>query len=485
MSVRRSLRFSFIEKYATFIFSIITVVILSRLLTPAQTGVFAVASGLTTVAQIVRDLGVGTYLLQKKDLTKEQLRSAFTIALILGVGFCLFFALASGVIAGFFEQPDLRGIVVILAMNFLLTPFGSVGIALLRRRMEFGPIMRIGIANSLVHSITSVVLAWLGFGAASMAWAAVTGVIANIVTAQIYMRGEVFMRPALKEWKPIFHFGFFATLSSVLNEVFNRLPEITVGRVLGVAATGYYSRGNSFVTLFNQAAMDAIWPVATSGLAQLHREERLMPENYRHLIAFVTGFAWPMLAVLALLAQPIILFVFGSQWQPSIPVGKLLCLAAALFLVGRLNNAVLNATGRVVLAFRAQLAVVAVQLALLLVVSRLGITKVALTAIAVSVIYSFITTFQVVGLLRVNRRELLSTLAHSALIAACTAAPIVICEVSGLNDDAVGSVTYYLLSAVEGGVAVGVWVLMLLLTRHPLMGELKNAVASARSSLKI
>ncbi len=471
MSVRKSLRFSFIEKYASFIFALIAVVLLSRLLTPAQTGVFAVASGLVNVAQIFRDLGVATYILQKKDLTQEQLRSAFTIALMMGVGFCLVFVLLSGLIADFFGQPELRLIVLILSGNFLLVPFGSIGLALLRRRMDFRSIMRIGVANAFVHSVISIVLAWRGFGPLSMAWASVAGVLANIVAAQFYLKGEVFMMPSLVEWRPIFRFGLFASSGLVLNEVSQRLPEITVGRLLGVADTGYYSRGNSFVTLFNQTAMDAIWPVASSSLAQLHREEKPLSDAYCHFVSFVTGFAWPMLAVLAIMAHPIILVVFGDQWLPSVPVAKLLCMATGVLLLGRINSAVLNATGNVVPAFHAQAVVVLLQFALLLVATPLGIEKVAWVAVAVAAVFSLYTTRQVLRLVQSGWRSLVAITARSLVITAGTVVPIVIMEAFGFGAHR-SEMAYMLISGAECILSVVAWVISLRLANHPLMTEI-------------
>ena len=479
MSVRKSLGFSFLEKYASFVFTAVTVIVLSRLLTPVQTGVFAVASGLVNVAQIFRDMGVATYILQQKDLTKTQLRTAFTIALLMGIGFCLVFVALSGWIANFFGHAELRTIVLLLSINFLLVPFGSVGLALLRRRMDFGSIMRIGIANALVHSLTSIVLAWQGFGPMAMAWASVVGVTANIAAAQFYLRGEVFMIPSLVEWRPIFRFGIFASTALVLNEISQRMPEIIVGRVLGVAATGYYSRGNSFVTLFNQTAMDAIWPVASSGLAKLHRDDKPLIQAYRDFVSFVTVFGWPMLAVLAIMAQPIILVVFGWQWLPSVPVGRLLCLATACLLLGRINNAVLNSTGKVVSAFQAQAVVVFLQFGLLLVVAPGGLEGVAWAAVAVSAAYSLYTSVQVVRLLRCGWGDVFAALAPSLVITLATVAPLLLLAMAGLLPTH-GGFDGLLIAASECLAAVVVWLVALRLLGHPLHGEIVSVGAYLR-----
>ena len=66
-SVRRSLAITFLDKYATLAIGIVSTMILSRLLTPAEIGVFSVASIFVLLASILRDFGVADYLVQAKE----------------------------------------------------------------------------------------------------------------------------------------------------------------------------------------------------------------------------------------------------------------------------------------------------------------------------------------------------------------------------------------------------------------------------------
>lgn len=83
LSVRRSLFFSFAEKYTSFVFAVASIVIVSRLLTPKEIGVYSVAVGLTTLANTLRTFGVSSYLVQVTHLTEGIIRTSFTINLII------------------------------------------------------------------------------------------------------------------------------------------------------------------------------------------------------------------------------------------------------------------------------------------------------------------------------------------------------------------------------------------------------------------
>ena len=90
-TVRKALAFSVSQRFLNFAIQLGSTIVISRLITPAQTGVFSLAVGLIAIAQMFRDFGVGEFLLQERELTPDLMRAAFTIALTLGwsIGFIL------------------------------------------------------------------------------------------------------------------------------------------------------------------------------------------------------------------------------------------------------------------------------------------------------------------------------------------------------------------------------------------------------------
>jgi len=288
------------------------------------------------------------------------------------------------------------------------------------------------------------------------------------------------MWPTFKEWRQVFRFGVFASFGLVLNEASQRLPEIIVGRILNVSATGYYSRGNSFITMFNQTTMDAIWPVASSSLAHMHREEQPLAEAYLRFVALVTGFAWPMLACLGLLAQPIILLLFGDQWLPSVPVAHALCLATAILLVGRINNATMNATGNVVPAFHSLAAAVPLQIGLLLLVTPKGIEYAAWAASAISLFFSLYSSHQALRLVDSGWARLLKTVFPSLLVTVVSIVPILAIDRFVQADD---RTIYWTSFALKCPITVLAWFLALRVVHHPLRAEIATLWDYVRSDL--
>ncbi|CCG40541.1 lipopolysaccharide biosynthesis protein [Magnetospirillum molischianum] len=476
MSIRRSLVFSVIEKYGGLLINVVTVVVLARLLSPVETGLFSVASGLVNIAQTFRDFGIANYIIQEKEMTRPRLATAIGISLLIGFGFAALFLGGAGVIASLFGAPELRGVIMFLSLNFLAVPLSSVAIALIRRRMDFGVSLRLGLIAALVNCGVSILAASNGYGALSLAWASTSAILVTLLMAILHLKGDILVRPSLTEWRRVTSFGLFASGAQILNEISQRLPEIALGRTLGFGAVGFYSRGNSLITLFSQTVIQAVWPVAVSALAQLHRQGESLRQPYLNALSLLTGIAWPMLVLLALLAHPIIDTVFGAQWLPSVPVSRWLCLAAGFGVLSQINISVFNATGRVRQSLFVQAMVVPVQVGLLVVATSFGMVEVAMAALAVSVLHAALSLSQTLPLVGCRWGEVCRMLVPSLGVTVATAL-IPLCVGMGLGWEAPMSI---LGLAAVAGVCIVPWLAGVWLLRHPLGNEIVTLIRHVR-----
>jgi O-antigen/teichoic acid export membrane protein len=87
---RLSLAVAFAEKYTVLVLATAGSIVMARLLTPHEIGVYAIAAVAAGIAQVLRDFGVGQYLVATKELGRVELRAALTVSLlsasVLGAG---------------------------------------------------------------------------------------------------------------------------------------------------------------------------------------------------------------------------------------------------------------------------------------------------------------------------------------------------------------------------------------------------------------
>ncbi|MGZ8407566.1 MAG: oligosaccharide flippase family protein, partial [Caulobacteraceae bacterium] len=240
--IRRNILFSIAERYAGFAINLAAMIILSRLLTPAETGLYSIAAALINIAQALRNFGVYIYLLQEKELTDEKIGSAAGISLVIAGLLAAAFILAAETIASFYNSHALTQLIFILSGNFIIVAYTAVGHGLLTRDMNFRPVMVISIAGTVTNATVSVVLAALGFGAACLAWASLSGVVVVLLGYVVVLRRRALIPPNLKHWRTIFRFGVFSSASGILDEMNNRSPDLIIGRLVSLEGVGLFSR---------------------------------------------------------------------------------------------------------------------------------------------------------------------------------------------------------------------------------------------------
>lgn|GEM_PF-295971 len=329
-SVRKSLVVSLLGSYLQIGLQLISYFVLARLLTPSDIGLFSVASSVLAIAQVVREFGVSTYLIQEKHLTDNKIATAFTITLLISISLFLLLFFVSPAIAAFYNDDHLIDVFRLLSLNFLVIPLNSTSLSLLRREMNFVAIFWINAIGMLVGLIIAVGFSWYGFGYYSLVFSSLGNSLAMAIAISFFRRGGLFHRLHLGEWRAVVHFGSQVTLTSISNELSTSASDLILGRVLGFAATGIVSRAQGIMYLFHRDITSAIRNVAFPAFANANRENKAIEYDYIKAVTILTVFAWPFYGVFSLFPVEALRLFFGPQWDAAGLLVPWFCAAGAV-----------------------------------------------------------------------------------------------------------------------------------------------------------
>ncbi|MGN8199905.1 lipopolysaccharide biosynthesis protein [Salinisphaera sp. RV14] len=349
-TVRVALLFSGAQQYTQLLITVPSIMILSRLLTPAQIGVYSVAIAFFNLVHMLRDFGTTEYLVQVENLDQETKRSAFTVTLIIAWTLAALLFLASPYVAEFFREPGLGAVLRILSITYLLLPIGSTTGALLVREMQFAIRYKINITAAVIQTGVTILLAWRGWGYYSPAWGAVAGMVATVVGCLYWGREYRVRGFSLQNWRDVAQFGWKKTLGTMMNQAGEAAPDFVIGRMLGFVDVGMFSRGYGLVRMFNDNISGAIGSVSYSAFSREHRDGGGAGALFLRAITYITGVGLPFLGFAALMAFPIIRIFFGNQWDTAVPILRCLAISSALALLVLQYQNLLTAVGRVGLA---------------------------------------------------------------------------------------------------------------------------------------
>ena len=471
-SIRKSLFLSFAQRNAMLVIQFVSSLIIARLLSPHEIGIFSIGAVIVSFSHIVRDMGVSNYVIQEKELTTERIRSAQAIIWITSWGIALILFASSFWAGRFYAEPGVTLTMQVLALSFLLLPVGAVTVALLTRELAFGKLFIINIASSLASALAGILLAWSGLGFISLAWAAAAGATVAALGSVMCRRPAQTWLPGLGEWRRVFSVGTKLSGASMFYEIGLGGPELATGRILGFEAVAYYSRGFGAGMMVLRALVDSLLPVAIPYFAKQSRSDQDMRAPYLRGVAFMSALAFPAFACLCVMAEPVVLFLYGEQWLNAILPLQIACGGLACLAVTNVAGSVLVGSGQIGVNLRMQ----AVFQPTKVLLAILGANMFGLTGVAAGVAIGdallsarcFYLANRFVG---VSLFEFLRWLLSSAFIACASAFAawgIVHLMISGADT----AMILQLASGALGGGAT--WLSCLVLTKHPLWNELRG-----------
>lgn len=480
MSVRRSLFFSFAQKYSALLFTVPTIMIVSRLLTPAEVGVYSVGMAFVTLTHMLRDFGVSDFLVQASEIDDRVARTAFTITLILGWLMALIVLALSGPAASFYDEAGLATVLQILSINFFLLPYGAVVHARLKRTMQFGAIYKIQVVRGATQSIVTVLLAYLGYSYYGLAWGSVVATLVMIGVTSIVGRDYRVVGFGRHRWREVCHFGVQRTLSDVISRMGQSAPDFVIGRIIDFAAVGMYSRGQGLIRLFRQNVLGAIASVTFPAYARNFRSASAPDHLFLKVLKIISVISWPFLLFVALMAFPIIRIMFGEQWDEAVPILRLLALGAVFGIANMDCPQLLVAVGRVGTVTKLVAVTQSVRVVVLIATAFYGIEAVAAGQILTSIFSTLCYYSRIVRYTDVTPVRVFAAVRSSLVTTLVTIAPTaaLVWSFPPTPSNLWGPL---LASCV---CATILWPLGLRLTRHPLLDELLQTAAFATDRVR-
>jgi O-antigen/teichoic acid export membrane protein len=464
---RRALLLSAAHRYSVLLLRFLMLVVLARLLTPREYGVFASAAAIIAAGTVIADLGVKQYLITDATPGLAGRRAALGLGMIAAILVALATdGLVPLLVSSAPADAVLRLCVLILSATFLILPLNSVATAVLMRELRFGALYLSGMVGTFVLAVTGIFLAAHGFGALSLAWAGVAEALAGTAMLCALVPPPL---PGIAGWRGLLEFGRTWIPAQGAPRVGETVSRLIVSGVLGFGALGVLSRAQGVVQLFDRALTDAVKPVILPALSERRRAGYELASVFRRQVICLAAVAWPFFGVMALLlAKPLVQLLLGSQWLAAVPAVRLLALGG-LFLplsTGALTYfTAVGAVGRwVPIAWGVQ----AARLVLVFAGALVSLPA-ACAGLAASVALEALLAERLLrARLGYRGGDLLRDLAHNiAPTAACLAGATV--AVLALRAHAAGPAVLLSVAVLAGGLP---WLALVLGSRHPLRREL-------------
>lgn len=473
-SARRAVFYAFGQRYLAFVVQLATSIILARLLTPQETGVFSLAAAAVAIGTILREFGTTDYVVSQKDISPQKLRAAYTVTIGFAWTTAAMLFIAAYPLAAHYNEPGLATVMHVLCLNFALVPMGSIATALLTKSLRFDVLFWIQTVSVVVGAVVTVACAMGGLSSQSPAWGSVASIATTVLILLVRNPSSVLMLPGRHDLRHVLRFGGTLTVARIIESIANRSPDFIVSGMLGFHAGGVLSKASSLNAGFYDFFASAVVRVATPVLAAARHGNTAVADGYRHAIVMMAAVQWLFFGLMGITAPELVLVLFGQPWLEAVPILQIGAVQGLIYAPFMLCIPLLTACGAAGAQLRINLVyglVLVVALAVGCLHSLAAAALLSVGAHLVRMVLFSVATRQQCG---ISTRSVVAGLGPTAVV--CTFAAL--CAWGMRLGMLALSHPAWLTLVSTVGAAVIAFLIAAIVARHPLVGELRRVVAA-------
>lgn len=352
---RTGIIWSFINQGGAQVLNLIITFILARLVSPEEFGTIAMVTVFTGFAIRFVDFGFSASLIQKKEVSQNDINTVFFFNVISGIVLTILFFFLSPFIAEFYDVEILSVLTKALSIIFLITAITGVNKALITKDINFKLSSIIFLVSLILSSALAIFLAFKGFGVWSILIKLVSQELFTSILYFIYYPVHQKFKLNKESFNSMFKMGRNVAGDSIINYWSRNADNLLIGKMLNGAALGIYSKAYAIMLLpltnFSRVISRVMFPSFSLIQDNLLEIKRIYL-NATKVIAFLT---FPMMGGLAILSEEFVLTAFGPNWVEMIPLVSILSVLGASQSILSLNGVIYNSLGKSHIAFRVSL----------------------------------------------------------------------------------------------------------------------------------
>lgn len=305
---------------------VVKMIVLARILSPQDFGLTSIALLAINCLAVFSEIGVESALIQKKEVQSDDLNTAWTMTILRGFLLCGALVAAAGPLASYFANADLKPVLQIVAVCFVLEGFANIGVVFFQRDIDFKQKVKLEVASDAAGSITVVLLALVLKDFWALVWASI---VWRAIYCWLSFRMHAF-RPRIcwdrAKAVQLIHFGKHVFWISLVTFLVTNGDDALVGRLLGLNLLGYYTMAYAIANLPVSSLAGIIGKISFPAYSRFQDDRQRLQEAFRRVFESALMLLLPLMALIVLLAEDFIHLFLGARWMPMAGVLQILCL---------------------------------------------------------------------------------------------------------------------------------------------------------------
>lgn len=314
-----------LDRLGTRFIQFVIEIVIARVLLPSDYGLIGMLAIFMVIAQTFIDSGFSNALIQKKDRNLNDYSTVFYFSIIVASFIYLILYLSAPFIAEFYHQPILCKVARVYLLTLIINSFSITQTAKLTIDLNFKVQAIVSILSILVSGSIGIYLAYSGFGVWALVWQGITAAFVRTIAIWIASRWKPLLIFSKDSFDRLFSFGSKLLASSLINNVYNNLSTLIIGKAFQATELGFFTRAQQFCQLPTQTITNIVIKVNYPILAELQDDNEKLVESYKILLRTPIFILYPLLFGMSVLAVPMIQVILGEIWVPAAYLIPILC----------------------------------------------------------------------------------------------------------------------------------------------------------------
>ena len=365
-------------------------IILARLLLPEDFACLAIINAIVAYLGLFVQSGLLVTVVQKKELTKEDLSTLTTISLL--VALVLFVALyfSAPFISDYYNVGNLIWPIRVMGLSLFLFSFNSIQTGLLTREMKFRTIFFRSLLATPLSGIIGIVMAYLGFGI----WALVAYSVSNIFFIILFMNLIPELRLKLgfskNSAKELYSFSLKILGANLVSSGGDTIRTLTIGKVFNPNQLAYFERGLTYSGLVAQIVNTSLSSVLLPAFSRTQEDVDHLRSLVRRSVSLSGFIMIPFLVLVAIMAEPLVRIILSEKWMPCAIYLSIFCILRIPGVITSIDKQVYYALGKSQIGLYYEIGLLALNLISLFVLLPYGLLTIAIGITAVEYLGNFV-----------------------------------------------------------------------------------------------
>lgn len=323
--VINSTLWSFVEAFSRQFISFLIGLVLARLLFPSDYGLIGMIQFFLAICQVFIDCGFANALICKNDRNDKDFSTAFYFNLIVGAGAYVVLFIIAPYVASFYNEPQLKLLLRVVGLTVFFNSLCIVQNAILISSMRMRLLTRATITSQILSGVIGIVMAYSGFGVWALAIQSVGGSIITATVLWVITKWRPREKWSKESFRYLWGFGIKMLFVGLISSTYSNIHALVIGKAFNKTELGLYSKANNLSRIIPNTLYSILNKVSLPAFTAIKDNQVRLLGAFRTYIRVAAFIVFPIMALLVVLAEPVIRILWTERWIAAVPVFQIMC----------------------------------------------------------------------------------------------------------------------------------------------------------------